>query len=104
MAYVAGGAFPNAEIAVAMLYNYLTDYKIWTDDEDITRPLIELQSVEDYDNYMKYFEGDLPCYTGDELKTIVGLYNPDVTMEDVRALAADSSIESCVERHAGLIE
>lgn len=103
MAYVAGGAFPNAEIAVAMLYNYLTDYKIWEDGEDITRPLIELQSIEDYENYMLYFEGDLPCYTGDELKTIVGIYNPDVTMEDVRTLCNNASIESVVERHADLI-
>lgn len=104
MSYVAGGAFPNAEICVAMLYNYLTDYKIWTDDEDVTRPLIELQNVEDYEHYMKYFEGSLPCYTGDEIKAIVGIYNEDVTMEDVRALAADSSLESCVKRHEGLID
>ncbi len=104
MAYVAGGAFPNAELGVAMLYNYLSGYQIWSDKEDITRPLIELQSVEDYNNYMKFFEGDLPCYTGTELKTIVGVYTPDVTMDDVRALAADSSVASCVERHAGLID
>lgn len=104
MAYVAGGAFPNAEIAVAMAYNYLTDYKIWTDSDDVTRPLIELKSVEDYENYMKYFEGDLPCYTGNELKTIVGICNPDVTMEEVRTFALDSDIDSVVERHKDLIE
>ena len=104
MSYVAGGAFPNAEIAVAMVYNYLTGYKIWPDKEDITRPLVELKSVEDYENYMKYFEGDIPCYSGDELKTIVGEFNPDVTIDDVKAFALDSDIDSVAERHKDLIK
>lgn len=105
MAYVAGGAFPNAEICVAMLYNYLTGYEVWEDSlEDIRRPLVELQSVEDYNDYMKYMEGDLPVYSGDELKTIVGIYNPDVTWDDICALALDSSLESVKTRHAGLID
>lgn len=104
MAYVAGGAFPNAEIAVAMAYNYLTGYKIWADNEDITRPLLELKSVEDYENYMKYFEGEIPCYSGEELKTIVGEFNPDVTIDDVRMFALDSDINSVAERHKDLLK
>lgn len=105
MAYVAGGAFPNAEICVAMLYNYLTGYELWENSlENIRRPLVELQSVDDYNDYMNYMEGDLPVYNTEELRTIVGVCNENVTWNDVVALALDSSLESVKERHAGLVD
>lgn len=105
MAYVAGGAFPNAEICVAMLYNYLTGFELWEDSREmLKRPLVELESVEDYQDYMYYIEGDVPVYSGDELKDICGYFNPDVTWEDVVALTQSSSLEDVKTRHANLLE
>jgi hypothetical protein len=87
--------FPNAEICVAVLYNYLTDYKLWKDNtKPLQRPLVELKSVDDYKDYMKYLEGDIPVYTGDELKTIISVYKTNVTWDDINALTQDSSLES----------
>lgn len=105
MAYVAGGAFPNAEICVAMLYNYLTGFELWEDSRELLkRPLVELESEEDYQDYMYYMEGDVPVYSGDELKDICGYFNPDVTWEDVVALAQSSSLEDVKARHGDLLE
>ena len=29
-----------------------------------------IKSAEDYENYMKYMEGSIPAYTGDEIKDL----------------------------------
>jgi hypothetical protein len=103
MSYVAGGAQPNIEFAVAMLYNALSGHNLWKDNSvAIVRPLYEITSTEAYTKYMSLVEGAVPVYTGDEMKDILAVYNSSATWENVLALAGSASLDDVQTRHANI--
>lgn len=106
---VAGGQYPTTQLAFVMLYNALASdgAKVIDLTETLLRPMLWMDTVEDYDNYITYMEGDIPAYTGDELKELCLAYNPDATVESIQAqieaYCESYSVDDIVSRHADLI-
>ncbi len=106
MVYVSGGQSSSMELAFAMLYNGLTGTGNIIPKEDfvVNRGYIVLNNAEDYDNYVKYIESGEPVYSGEELKQLCGVYNPEATMEELYDLlvqyCTDFSLEDVIARHS----
>lgn len=61
-------------------------------------------SAEQYEEYMTYVEGDVPAFTGEELRQYMRAYNPDATDEAyVEYIETEFTLESIMERHAGMV-
>ncbi len=105
LGWIAGGQAPTSGIAFSLLYNAITGNKIL---DDLTQPLYRnfliLQSVEDYDNYVKYLEGNIPAYTGDEIKALIKAFNPEADLALYEEYNTNYSIDDIVERHADLFQ
>lgn len=105
LGWIAGGQFPTTGIAFAILYNAIIGTPIHEEPEKtIYRPFMVLQSKEDYDNYMKFVEGDIPPYTGDEIKALIKKFNSEASMNLLQEYGGAYGIEDVVERHANLID
>lgn len=103
LGWIAGGQFPTTGIGFALLYNAMVGTPINdTPEKTIYRPFMILQSKEDYDNYMKYVEGDIPPYTGDEIKALIKKFNPEASLDLLKEYGARYGINDVVERHKGL--
>lgn len=105
LGWIAGGQYPTTGVAFAILYNAIVGTPINDSPEKtIYRPFMVLQSKEDYDNYMKYVEGDIPPYTGDEIKALIKKFNPDASLALVEEYGEAYGIEDVVKRHEDLID
>ncbi|WP_276929706.1 sugar ABC transporter substrate-binding protein [Herbinix luporum] len=103
LGWIAGGQFPTTGIGFAILYNAMVGTPINdTPEKTIYRPFMVLQSKEDYDNYMKYVEGDIPPYTGEEVKALIKKFNPDASLELLQEYGDKYSIDDVVSRHKDL--
>ena len=103
--WTCGGQYPTVMVAFAVLYNYLSDGVQMIEDktQPLTRKYIEITSYEDYENYCKYIESDVPGYTAEEISKMMLVFNPDVTIADLQADADTYSLSDVMERHADLI-
>lgn len=109
LAWIAGGQFATSGIAFTLVYNAITGNKILDDPTQVLdRNFMILQSYEDYGNYVKYVEGDMPPYTGDELKALIVSLNNGKTVDDIRTLykqySDNYSIADVVARHSDLVK
>ncbi|HHW49257.1 MAG TPA: sugar ABC transporter substrate-binding protein [Clostridiaceae bacterium] len=102
MVFVAGGQGYLASFTFVLLYSQMAG-KPLLPKEDRTETLklkyIHMKSGEDYDNYMKYIEGDIPAYSIDELKALSPVFNPDATVENLKKVMDTYSLEDVVQRH-----
>ena len=91
---MAGGCGPDALFSFICLFNAvdgtpLSDSTIW-----LTQKMVTVTSAEDCDVYEAYVDNaDHLLYDDDTLKSLVGRFNPDVTLKDVEDLMALYSIE-----------
>lgn len=103
---VAGGQYPDMELSFVVIYNMLASGEkvIMDRTQSLKRPYMWLRSVEDYDYYITYMEGNIPAYTADELKEMTLAYNPDATVESIYQMlqdyCANYGLEDVIERHA----
>ena len=68
-------------------------------------PFIECKNSEDYKNYMKFIEGDVPAFTADELRQFMRVYNPNATDEDyVKYIETEFNLKSIMGRHVNLVK
>ena len=70
--------------------------------EQIDLQFIDFQSVNDALDYYDYVENDadgIYAYTEEELASMIKSLNPDLTIDSLRQMAADYSIEDVMERH-----
>lgn len=105
LSWIAGGQFPTTGIAFTLVYNALNGDKILEDTtKTLYRNFMVIQSKEEYDQYVKYVEGPIPPYSGDELKALIKKFNPDASEELYNKYAEEYTIEDVVERHKDLIE
>ncbi len=105
LGWIAGGQFPTTGIGFALLYNAMVGTPINdTPEKTIYRPFMVLQSKEDYDNYMKYVEGDVPPYTGEEIKALIKKFNPDASLDLLQEYGAKYGIDDVVSRHKNLFD
>lgn len=105
LGWIGGGQFPTSSIAFSLLYNAITGNKILEDNTQVLlRQFMVLQNIEDYNNYVKYVEGDIPPYTGDEIKALIKAFNPDASINLYNNYNNSYSIEDVVTRHQDLFQ
>lgn len=99
---IAGGHYVDPIFTAAMLINAVQGNKLSDKPEEINLQFIDFQSAEDAVNYYDYVENDADgvyAYTDEELGQMIKSINPDLTMDALRQMAADYSIEDVMERH-----
>ena len=101
LAYIAGGQYGSAMVGFAILYNYLAEGIRIIPDTTVPMPrdYISISSVEEYNNYLTYIDGEVPVYTADEVKAMIHYYNPDASFDSISAVNAAYSIEDVMTRH-----
>lgn len=104
--WTCGGQYPTVMVAFAVLYNYVHDGVTMIEDktQPLTRKYIEITSYEDYENYCKYIESDVPGYTAEEISRMMLVFNPDLTIADLQSDADNYSLSDVMNRHADLIK
>lgn len=97
VAAMSGGHYADPFFSLMMVYNAVRGNFVRPDDNffEIKFPMMYVSSVEDYENYDKYFVQSLP-YNEEEIKAI-----SDESFEDLQKTAADLSIEDAAKRHGG---
>lgn len=101
---VAGGQQPAMQLAFAVLYEALTtgDKLIADLETPLYSPYIWITSADEYNDYMASVEGEIPPYTGDELKDLCGFFNTEVSLADRQAqlakFCADYSLDDVLAR------
>ncbi len=101
MAYVAGGQYGSAQIGLAILLNYLLDGTVIIQDKTVPMPrdYIVITSVEEFDQYLTYIDGEVPVYNVDEVKAMIHYYNPEASFESITKVNEAYSIEDVMTRH-----
>ena len=101
--WIAGGQAPNMQMAFVMLYNALNGNNLIENNTDfLLRPYMYVTNTDEYNAYMTYMEGDIPAYTGNELKDLTVAYNPEATLDMMTALNDSYSLQDVVDRHQHL--
>lgn len=100
-----GGIYIPVQLAAsALCINAITNGgrmgdKAW----DIPVTFGSLSTAEEFAQYSKFVEGDLPLYTFDELKeNLYTYYNPNLTGDDIIAWAEAYDLAKIYEMHADL--
>ena len=99
---IAGGHYVDPIFTAAMLINAVEGNKLSDKPEQIDLQFIDFQSVDDALDYYKYVENDaegIYAYNEEDLALMIKSLNPDLTMDSLRQMAADYSIENVMERH-----
>ena len=101
---MSGGHWTDPFFSFMLAYNTIVggyDTDGW---EEILMDMVYVSSVEDYDNYDKWFNGDVPPYTTEEIQNLAYTFNKNTTVDDLKAAAAAISIEDVMARHEGMIK
>jgi len=100
LSVVMGGQYPDPLFAFILTYNCLTGNPL-NEEGELAEVMINytiISSVQEYENYMTYYENDHP-YTLDEVKSFIKVFNPEATLADLQKAAAALSIEDVIARH-----
>lgn len=103
LAWIAGGQYPTTGIAFSALYNALAGTPVIDDcTKTVYRPFMSIQSAEEFEQYLKYVDGDIPPYSGDEIKALIKKFNPDASLDLYEQYGKAYGIKDVVERHKDL--
>lgn len=96
IAAMSGGHYADPYFSLMMVYNAIRGKFVKEDGKlfEIKFPMMDVASVDDYNNYNTYFVDSLP-YNADET-----IENAEKSFEDLQATAAALSIDEVAERHA----
>lgn len=100
-----GGIYVPVQLAAsALCINAITNgERMGGQAWDVPVTFGSLSTAEEFEQYSKFVEGDLPLYTFDELKdSLYTYYNPDLTGEDIIAWAEAYDLATIYEMHADL--
>ncbi len=101
---MSGGHWTDPFFSFMLAYNTVVggyDADGW---EELLMDMVYVSSAEDYDNYDKWFNGDVPPYTTEEIQNLAYTFNKNHTIGDLKAAAAAISLEDVMKRHAGMIK
>lgn len=106
LAYIAGGNYACEQICFAVLYNYLLDGTRVIADPAVNLALnnINLNSLDDYNNYIKYLDSAVPAYTAQELLDMTHYVDETFNAEKMVELCKTYSLEDVMARHADLVQ
>ena len=93
---MSGGHYADPYFSLMMVYNAIRGNYTKPEGDllEIKFPMMYVASVEDYENYNKYFVESLPYNTEETLAI------SEETFEDLQATAASLSIDEVAKRHA----
>lgn len=96
-----GGQFCNPALVLACMLNEILGTPLVENGECyIESPFITIVGADGFDDYMKYINGSVPPYTGQEILSCIKKCNPDATLATVQALADGYSIANIKNIHA----
>ena len=106
LAYIAGGNYACEQICFAVLYNYLLDGTRVIADPAVNLAMnnINLNSLDDYNNYIKYLDSAVPAYTAQELLDMTHYVDETFTAEKMVEVCKTYSLEDVMARHADLVQ
>ena len=106
LAYIAGGNYACEQICFAVLYNYLLDGTRVIADPAVNLAMnnINLNSLDDYNNYIKYLDSAIPAYTAQELLDMTHYVDETFTAEKMVEVCKTYSLEDVMARHADLVQ
>ncbi len=108
---VAGGHQADGAFALTLLVNAIRG--AYTDEDcpiDVLNNMMTIEGMDEYEEYCKWsigYEEDFynrQNLNMDEIRNLCVTYNPDATIDDVKAMAANMSLEDVKARHAGLVD
>jgi len=102
-----GGQFQiDPMLSTMILINAVIGTPINTDGSPcwLQTNYLKLTSKEEADNFVKFFQGDLPIFTTDEIKsTMIKFYDPSINADTFKNIIANFSVADVVARHQGMI-
>jgi len=100
---MSGGHWADPFFSFMLAYNVASGG--WQLDEptEIVMDMVYVASVEDVDNYEKWFMGEIPPYTTEEIQALCVSTNPSVTLDDLKAAASTLSLEDVMARHQDMM-
>lgn len=106
LSYIAGGNYVTEMIAFAVLYNYLLDgTRIIADpSQNLMFNNIDINNLEEFNNYIKYLDSGIPAYTAQEILEMTHYYDESFGPEDMIEIGQQYSLEDVMARHADLFE
>lgn len=105
LSYMAAGNYATEMISFAVLYNYILDGTRVIEDPAVNLAMnnINLNSLEDYNNYIKYLDSGVPVYTAQEILEMTHYYDASFDADAMTKLCQAYSLEDVMARHADLI-
>ncbi len=106
LSYIAGGNYACEQICFAVLYNYLLDGTRVIADPTVNLTLnnINLSSLDDYNNYIKYLDSAVPAYTAQEILDMTHYVDESFNAEKMTELCKAYSLEDVIARHADMVQ
>ena len=96
---LAGGHYVDPLFSLVILYNYLARTPLSDKPVEINLSFMYFNSIEDIDNFFKYCQGEEFPYNSEEIKQMIKLYNPEMTVDKLKKIASQYSIEDVIARH-----
>ena len=101
---IGGGHHASPLFSFLMVYNAINGaYDPTGFPFDVQDNILVLKNYEDYQNYMKWYVGDVLPFTAEEIKALTITYNPEHTISDLQEAAAALTLEDVMSRHESLI-
>jgi len=106
LSYMAAGNYATEMISFAVLYNYILDGTRVIADPAVNLAMnnINLNSLEDYNNYIKYLDSGVPVYTAQEILEMTHYCDENFDAGAMTKLCQAYSLEDVMARHADLID
>ncbi|MBS6864856.1 MAG: sugar ABC transporter substrate-binding protein [Ruthenibacterium sp.] len=94
VAAASAGNSPDALFVFLMLFNSVDGTPLSEDFINLSQKQVIITSAEECEDYEKYIDNpDYQIYSDEIIKSLVGKYNPDVTLEDYTELMDAFSLE-----------
>jgi len=98
-----GGSYPDVVFLTVLLLNQISGTPLGnTEGESIVLelPYVQVNDSEELNEYLSYCEsGTDYAYNAEEMSKMIGYYNPDITLDDIKEIMANYSLADVKARH-----
>ncbi len=99
----AGGNNIDVGVMTVVAYNAVTGN--YNGPVYMYPKFINVTNMDQYNDFVKYINGTVPAFTGDELRKYMRKYNPEATDADyVKYIEDEFTLENVMKRHASLVK
>lgn len=106
LSYIAGGNYVTEMIAFAVLYNYMLDGTRVIADPTVNLVFnnININNIEEYNQYVKYLDSGIPAYTAQEILEMTHYHNEAFDAAAMTQVGQNFTLEDVVNRHKDLFK